>query len=109
MRERRASNALVVPGAVGTVFSGWSKSSALDKAITEARTKAAAAPQAHRLCHGGVYYLRRTVATGLHLKWESGAATSAAAAAALPVCTNGTIGRRRSAARSTLGPLTCWQ
>jgi integrase len=68
MRERRASNALVLPGAVGTVFSGWSKSkTALDKAIREARAKAAAKAgiTAAPLAPWSVHDLRRTVATGL--------------------------------------------
>jgi integrase len=66
--ERRVGNALVFPGAVGTVFSGWSKSkTALDKAIKEAREKASAkagttaAPPAPWTAHD----LRRTLATGL--------------------------------------------
>jgi integrase len=68
MRERLASNALVLPGAVGTVFSGWSKSkNALDKAITEACTKAAAkaGTTAAPLVPWSIHDLRRTVATGL--------------------------------------------
>jgi integrase len=65
MRERRASNALVLPGAVGTVFSGWSKSKvALDKAINEAHAKAAAGAAAP-LESWTVHDLRRTLATGL--------------------------------------------
>ena len=41
----RAAGALVLPGAVGTPFAGWSKAKrALDKAIMDARAKAAAAP-----------------------------------------------------------------
>jgi integrase len=68
MRDRRAGNALVLPGAVGTVFSGWSKSkTALDKAITEARAKAAveAGTTAAPLVPWSIHDLRRTVATGL--------------------------------------------
>jgi integrase len=66
MREQRASNVLVLPGAVGTVFSGWSKSkAALDKAITEARTKARAKATARPLVPWSIHDLRRTVATGL--------------------------------------------
>jgi hypothetical protein len=55
-------------GAVGTAFSGWSKSkAALDKAITEARTKAAAkaGTTAAPLAPWSIHDLRRTVATGL--------------------------------------------
>lgn len=64
MRERSASAALVLPGAVGTVFSGWSKSkTALDAAIVEARTKAGTT--AATLAPWTVHDLRRTVATGL--------------------------------------------
>jgi integrase len=68
MRVRRASNALVLPGAVGTEFSGWSKSkTALDKVIMEAREKAAAkaGTTAAPLVPWTVHDLRRTLATGL--------------------------------------------
>jgi integrase len=68
MRERRASNALVLPGAVGTVFSGWSKcKTALDKAINEARAKAAgeAGGTTVPLESWTIHDLRRTLATGL--------------------------------------------
>jgi integrase len=68
MGERRASNALVLPGAVGTVFSGWSKcKTTLDKAIMEAREKAAAkvGTTAAPLVPWTIHDLRRTVATGL--------------------------------------------
>jgi len=68
IEERRAAGALVLPGALGTPFAGWSKAkAALDKAIAEARAKAAAtagiivAP----LAPWSVHDLRRTVATGL--------------------------------------------
>jgi integrase len=68
MGERHASNALVLPGAVGTVFSGWSKSkTALDKAVTEAHAKAAAKANttAAPLVPWTIHDLRRTAATGL--------------------------------------------
>jgi hypothetical protein len=66
MREQRASNALVLPGAVGSVFSGWSKSKvALDKAIIETRAKAGAKATATPLVPWSIHDLRRTVATGL--------------------------------------------
>jgi integrase len=68
MGERRASNALVLAGAVGTVFSGWSKcKTALDKAIREAREEAAAKANttALPLVPWTIHDLRRTVATGL--------------------------------------------
>jgi integrase len=68
MGELRASNALVLPGAVGTVFSGWSKSkTALDEAVTEARAKAAAkaGATAAPLVPWTIHDLRRTLATGL--------------------------------------------
>jgi len=68
MREQRASNDLVLPGAAGTVFSGWSKSkTALDKAIIEAREKAAskAGATAAPLVAWTIHDLRRTLATGL--------------------------------------------
>jgi integrase len=59
---------LVLPGAVGTPFAGWSKAKrALDKAIKDARAKFAAAagtPPAP-LVPWSVHDLRRTVATGL--------------------------------------------
>jgi len=59
---------LVLAGAVGTVFSGWSKcKTALDKAVTEARAKAAdvVGITASPLAPWSVHDLRRTVATGL--------------------------------------------
>jgi hypothetical protein len=65
--ERRAACVLALPGAVGT-FAGWSKSKlALDKAITDARAKAAVASgtSAAPLISWSVHDLRRTVATGL--------------------------------------------
>jgi integrase len=68
VRERRASGALMLPGAVGTPFAGWSKAKrALDKAIADARAKAAAAAGARpaSLVPWTVHDLRRTVATGL--------------------------------------------
>jgi integrase len=62
LAERRAAGTLVLPGAVGTPFSGWSKSKgALDKAITEA----AAGTSAASLAPWSIHDLRRTVATGL--------------------------------------------
>jgi integrase len=65
--ERRSSTTLVLPGAVGTPFSGWSKAkAALDKAILDARAKAApkgAKPKP--LVPWSLHDLRRTVATGL--------------------------------------------
>src|SRR5262249_54987193 len=66
--ERRATNALVLPGAVNTIFSGWSKSKiALDKAITDARAKAAAkaGATAASVAPWTIHDLRRTTATGL--------------------------------------------
>jgi integrase len=68
LAERRAAAALALPGAVGTPFAGWSKAKgALDKAITEARAKAAAAASTSPapLAPWSVHDLRRTVATGL--------------------------------------------
>jgi integrase len=60
----RAKGALVLPGAVGTRFAGWSKSKrALDKAIME-RAKANEA-KSTPLAAWSVHDLRRTVATGL--------------------------------------------
>ena len=66
--ERRAAGVLALPGAVGTPFAGWSKSKlGLDKAITDARAKAAVASgtSAAPLISWSVHDLRRTVATGL--------------------------------------------
>jgi integrase len=64
----RRSGELVLPGAVGTPFSGWSKSKrGLDKAIADARAKAArkSGTSAAPLIPWSVHDLRRTVATGL--------------------------------------------
>jgi integrase len=61
-------NGLVLPGAVGTPFAGWSKAKrALDEAIKDARTKAATkvGASAALLVPWSVHDLRRTVATGL--------------------------------------------
>jgi integrase len=66
--EQRPSGGLVLPGAIGTPFSGWSKAKrALDKAITDARAKAVAAGGngPAPLAPWSVHDLRRTVATGL--------------------------------------------
>jgi integrase len=66
--ERRAAGALTLPGALGTPFSGWSKAkTTLDKAISEARVKAAAAGgmAAAPLVPWSLHDLRRTTATGL--------------------------------------------
>jgi integrase len=66
--ERRAAGALAIPGAVGTRFADWSQAKrALDKAIADARAKAAAASGtiATPLVQWTLHDLRRTVATGL--------------------------------------------
>ena len=68
LNDWRATGALVVPGAVGTPFAGWSKAKrALDNAIVDARAKAAAGAGASPapLIPWSVHDLRRTVATGL--------------------------------------------
>ena len=68
LAERRTTAALAMPGVVDTPFTGWSKSkAALDKAIMEARTKAATTTgtTAAPLVPWSVHDLRRTVATGL--------------------------------------------
>jgi integrase len=60
--------ALVLPGGVGTPFSGWSKAKkALDRAVMDARKQAAAATgeTPTQLKPWSVHDLRRTVATGL--------------------------------------------
>jgi integrase len=65
---RPANSLLVLPGAVGTPFAGWSKAKrALDKAIMDARAKAAAEAgrRAVPLVPWSIHDLRRTVATGL--------------------------------------------
>jgi integrase len=67
LAERRASSALALPGLAGA-FAGWSKSKGtLDKAIIEARVKAAAAAATSPapLVPWSVHDLRRTVATGM--------------------------------------------
>jgi integrase len=66
--ERRSEGVLVLPGALGTPFAGWSKAKvALDKAIVDARANAAAAAGTSPapLVPWSVHDLRRTVATGL--------------------------------------------
>jgi len=67
LSEQRTSATLAFPGAVGTPFAGWSKAkAALDKAILDARAKAApkgAKPKP--LVPWSLHDLRRTVATGL--------------------------------------------
>ena len=68
LNDRRASGALVLPGAAGTPFAGWSKAKrALDKAIRDARAKAATAAGSSpsQLAPWSAHDLRRTVATGL--------------------------------------------
>jgi integrase len=68
LRERRASGALVLSGAAGTPFAGWSKAKrALDNAIIAARAEAAAAARTSpvALIPWSIHDLRRTVATGL--------------------------------------------
>jgi integrase len=68
MDELRRSGALVLPGAVETPFAGWSKAkTALDKAIIEARAKAAKAARTTPapLVPWSIHDLRRTVATAL--------------------------------------------
>jgi integrase len=67
-QNRPRTGGLVFPGAGGTPFAGWSKSKrALDKAITDARAKAASENSANpaALLPWNVHDLRRTVATGL--------------------------------------------
>ena len=67
-KGRPANGSLVLPGAVGTPFAGWSKAKrALDEAITDARAKATAAPDTSHapFVPWSVHDLRRTVATGL--------------------------------------------
>jgi integrase len=68
IEDRRAKGLLALPGALGTPFAGWSKAkAALDKAILDARTKAAAdaGTSPAPLVPWSVHDLRRTVATGL--------------------------------------------
>src|SRR6516162_10296911 len=113
---RLAICSLVLPGAVGTPFAGWSKAKrALDKAILDARANAAAktGTPAAPLVPWSIHDLRRTVATGLQRLGvrlevtEAVLTISVAAAAVLPACINATIGRPRSAPRSKHGPPTC--
>jgi integrase len=66
--HRGAGSGLLLPGAFGTPFAGWSKAKqALDKAIMDARAKAAraAGTSLARFIPWNVHDLRRTVATGL--------------------------------------------
>jgi len=66
--SRPANGSLVLPGAIGTPFAGWSKAKrALDKAIVEARVEATAkgGTRAPLLTPWSIHDLRRTVATGL--------------------------------------------
>src|SRR5262249_15807135 len=67
LAERRATGSLVLPGLLGTPFAGWSKAkTALDKAIVDARSKAAAAGTSLTpIGPWSIHDLRRTVATGL--------------------------------------------
>ena len=63
-----AGGGIVLPGTLGTPFAGWSKAKqALDKAIVDARAKAAraAGTSPAPLIPWNVHDLRRTVATGL--------------------------------------------
>jgi integrase len=63
-----ANGMLVLPGAIGKPFAGWSKAKhALDEAIVDARAKSATAASAKPapLIPWSVHDLRRTVATGL--------------------------------------------
>ena len=66
--KRGVNGGLLLPGAVGTPFAGWSKAKrALDNAIRDTRAKGAAiaATSSARLVPWNVHDLRRTVATGL--------------------------------------------
>jgi integrase len=68
IEEQRARGTLVLPGALGTSFAGWSKAkAALDKAVVDARATAAAkaGTSPAPLVPWSVHDLRRTVATGL--------------------------------------------
>jgi integrase len=68
VNHRRETHGLVLPGAAGTPFAGWSKAKrALDKAIVEACAGAAQKTAANPvpLVLWNVHDLRRTVATGL--------------------------------------------
>ena len=68
LNDWRASGALVLPGAGGTPFAGWTKAKrARDAAIIDARAKAAAGTDTGpaAVAPWTVHDLRRTVATGL--------------------------------------------
>jgi integrase len=68
LNEWRATGGLVLPGAAGTSFSGWSKATrSLHNAIMAARVKATieAGSKAPPLVPWTLHDLRRTVATGL--------------------------------------------
>lgn len=67
IEDRRAKGILAMPGALGTPFAGWSKAKAtLDKAIGDARAKAAAnvGISPVPLVPWSLHDLRRTLATG---------------------------------------------
>jgi integrase len=66
--KRGVNGGLLLPGAVGTPFAGWSKAKRpLDKAIRDTRAKGATitGTSPARLVPWNVHDLRRTVATGL--------------------------------------------
>jgi integrase len=66
--DQRERHGLVLPGAIGTPFAGWSKAKkALDNAITKARASSRGEDRhkAALLIPWNVHDLRRTVATGL--------------------------------------------
>jgi integrase len=67
INKRRAAGALVLPGALGTRFAGWSRAkAALDNAVMDGRRIAAAAGTSPvPIVPWSVHDLRRTVATGL--------------------------------------------
>ena len=113
LRDWRANRVLVLPGVVGT-FSGWSKAKRmLDKAIMNARAKAANGEKPAPLEPWSLHDLRRTAATGLQrlgvrLEVANPSLTiSAEAAAVLLVSISAMIGQRRSAQRLMLGG-TCF-
>jgi integrase len=64
--DLRGNGRLILPGALGTPFAGWSKAKqALDKSIITARKTATAASASPTLIPWNVHDIRRTVATGL--------------------------------------------
>jgi integrase len=110
--ERRSDGALTLPGLLGTPFAGWSKAKfALDKAVVDARAKAANSGWAP-LVPWSVHDLRRTVATALQRLGVRLEVTEAVlnhisgSLAASPASASAMTGRPRNVPRWRHGPRT---